>query len=307
MSTKKQISGLCRLYSVYEEIPEEFVDETVVDSYLYHNIFDISLSQHQIVRVDKGSNKKSFASKVFRFCDSKWQQRFILKEEVGISRTEIESLLDSLGEFLKALDETNKVSQIPSPKLNFWDWIYKSKKWTVQSLLQGFSWAFEQTNLVIVPVWDEQDLRLFHQKVWTLRWSIHSHRSCQLGLPRNQTPLQESIFCCVQVWHFWEQLQCEGHSPLIVGMTITLLFSLGKCTVQIQSVWLSFACTKRLLNLSAEAIINVRNARLCATRAIFHLKIKQIFFPVLWSRGLHFWREPKISSRCYWRYVLSNM
>ena len=32
MSTKKQISRLCKLYSVYEEIPEEFLDETDVDS-----------------------------------------------------------------------------------------------------------------------------------------------------------------------------------------------------------------------------------------------------------------------------------
>ena len=65
---------------------------------------------------------------------------------------------------------------------------------------------------------------------------------------------------------------------MIVGMTIVLLFSLGKCIAQIQSVWAYFACTKRLFNLSAEAIIYVRNARLCARCAIFLLKIKQIPF-----------------------------
>ena len=119
MSTKKQISSLCKLYSVYEEIPEEFLDETDVDSYFYHNILDISQSHNRIVRVSKGSNKKSFAFKVFHFCDSKLQQRFILEEEVSISKNEIESLLDSLGEFLKALDQANKVSQIPLPKPKF--------------------------------------------------------------------------------------------------------------------------------------------------------------------------------------------
>ena len=41
MSTKKQKSCLCKLYSVNEEIPEDFSDETDVDSYLYHNILDI--------------------------------------------------------------------------------------------------------------------------------------------------------------------------------------------------------------------------------------------------------------------------
>ena len=95
------------------------LDETDVDSYFYHNILDISQSHNRIVRVSKGSNQKSFAFKVFQFCDSKLQQRFILKEEVSISKNEIESLLDSLGEFLKAFDQANKVSQIPLPKPKF--------------------------------------------------------------------------------------------------------------------------------------------------------------------------------------------
>ena len=119
MSTKNQISSLCKLYSVYEELPEDFLDETDGDSYFYHNILDFSQSHHRIVRVSKGSNKKSFAFKVIHFCDSKLQQRFILKEEVRISKKEIESLLESLSEFLKVFDQANKVSQIPLPKPEF--------------------------------------------------------------------------------------------------------------------------------------------------------------------------------------------
>ena len=110
MSTNKQTSSLCKRYSLYEEIPEEFLEETDVHSYFYHNISDISQSHHRTVRVSRGSNKKSFAFKVFHFCDSKLQQRFILKEEVSISKKEIESLLNSLGEFLKAFDQANIVS-----------------------------------------------------------------------------------------------------------------------------------------------------------------------------------------------------
>ena len=110
---------MCKLYSVNEEIPEEILDKTDVDSYFFHNILDISQSHNRIVRVSKGSNKKSFALKVFQFCDSKLQQRFVLKEEVSISKNEIESLLDSLGEFRKAFDQANKVTQIPLPKSNF--------------------------------------------------------------------------------------------------------------------------------------------------------------------------------------------
>ena len=109
MSNKKQISSLCRLYSVYGEIPEELLYKKDVDSYFYHTNLDISQSHHRIVRVSKGSNKKFFAFKVFRLCESKLEQRFILKEEVSISKKENDSLLDSLGEFLKAFDQANKL------------------------------------------------------------------------------------------------------------------------------------------------------------------------------------------------------
>ena len=67
MSTKKQTSSLCKLYSIYEEIPEEFVEETDVDSYFYHNILDISPSHNRLVRVSKGSNKSLLHLKCFNF------------------------------------------------------------------------------------------------------------------------------------------------------------------------------------------------------------------------------------------------
>ena len=119
MSTIKQISSLCKIYSVNEEIPEGFLDETDVDSYFYHNILDISQSHHRIVPIGRGSNKRLIALKVFHFCDSKLQQQFILKGEVSISKKEIYFLLDSLGEFLKNFDQANKVSQIPLSKPKF--------------------------------------------------------------------------------------------------------------------------------------------------------------------------------------------
>ena len=117
MSVRKQIPSLCKLYSVYEEIPEEFLDETDVDSYFYHNIFDISQSQHRKVRVSRGSNKKSFAIKFFQFCDLKTQQRYILQEEVNISKRELTCLVDNLRDFLKTFDQASKCIQIPLPKL----------------------------------------------------------------------------------------------------------------------------------------------------------------------------------------------
>ena len=41
MSVKKRIPGLCKLYSLYKEIPAEFFDETETDGYFNHNNFDI--------------------------------------------------------------------------------------------------------------------------------------------------------------------------------------------------------------------------------------------------------------------------
>ena len=75
-----------------------------------------------------------------------------------------------------------------------------------------------------------------------------------------------------------------------MGITIALLFSLETCIVQIQTVWVTFACTKRLFNPSAEAIMNVRNARLCQVREIFfEEQINSLFLPL--GQGVYIFEE----------------
>ena len=96
MSVKRPIPSFCKLYSIYKERPEEFWDETDVDSYFYHNVFDISLSQHRIVRVSQGFYKKSFPFNLFQFCDMKTPQRYILHDEVIISKRELSFLVKCL-------------------------------------------------------------------------------------------------------------------------------------------------------------------------------------------------------------------
>ena len=70
-------------------------------------------------RVSGGSNKKSFAIKLFQFCDLKTQQRYIIREEVNIS--EWNSLLFSTvcAIFSKLLIKLASVYRFPyrSPKL----------------------------------------------------------------------------------------------------------------------------------------------------------------------------------------------
>ena len=79
------------------------------------------------------------------------------------------------------------------------------------------------------------------------------------------------------------------------GMTKALFFSLGTCIVQPQSVRVNFASTKRLFNLSAGAIINVRSACLCVKCAIFLLKIKQILFFLSLGSGVYIFEENRKS------------
>ena len=68
------------------------------------------------MRVSRGSNKKPYAIKLFQFCDLKTQQRFILQEEVNISKRELTCLVDNLRKFLKIFDQASKCMQIPLPK-----------------------------------------------------------------------------------------------------------------------------------------------------------------------------------------------
>ena len=68
------------------------------------------------MRVIRGSNKKSFAIELFQFCDLKTQQRYILQEEVNISKRELTCLVDNLRDFLKTFDHASKCIQIPLPK-----------------------------------------------------------------------------------------------------------------------------------------------------------------------------------------------
>ena len=69
------------------------------------------------MRVSRCSNKKSFAVKFFQFCELETQQRYILQEEMNISKGELTCLVDNQRDFLKTFDHASKCIQIPLPKL----------------------------------------------------------------------------------------------------------------------------------------------------------------------------------------------
>ena len=92
------------------------MDETDIESYFYHKNFDFSQSQYRIVRVSRGAVINSFAIKFFQFCELKTQQRYILQEEVKISKRELTCLVDSLRDFVKTFDYASECIQITLPK-----------------------------------------------------------------------------------------------------------------------------------------------------------------------------------------------
>ena len=69
-----------------------------------------------IKECELGSNKKSFAIKLFQFCDLKTQQRYILQEEVNILKRDLISLAHSLRDLLKTFDHASNFIQVPLEK-----------------------------------------------------------------------------------------------------------------------------------------------------------------------------------------------
>ena len=95
------------------------MDETDIDTYFYHDIFDIALKDNRIVPVCKGSNKKNFAFKLFQFRNLKNQQRFIPEEDKSVSFKKLASILNTLHQVLKQFDKVVKFpaqKHLPKPK-----------------------------------------------------------------------------------------------------------------------------------------------------------------------------------------------
>ena len=256
MSVKKQIPSLCKLYSFFEETPEEFSDETDVDSYFYHNIFDISQSKHRIVQVSRGSNKKSVAIKFFQFCDLKTQQRYILQEEIIISKTELISLVDSLRDFCKTFDDASKCKQIPltKPKIEI-----GSKKSKDNVFAQYYNDIIEhptrQIRIRISFQFGNHNSCVFSIKKFELHGNKFILTDFVILLFTNST--RTDITLQTSVNQLRAITMCSAFTP-DCGFDNSTFCSLGTCIFNIQSVLVNFAYTKRLLNNSVEAIITVR-------------------------------------------------
>ena len=118
MPIKNQLPTLSKLYSIYEEIPEDLLDEADIDSYFYHAILNITKKENRLVRLSRTSNKNSFNLKVFIFDCSTIQQKYSLSEEITLTRRELGVVLDCLNDFLLQFEAARKSNyySLPTPK-----------------------------------------------------------------------------------------------------------------------------------------------------------------------------------------------
>ena len=58
MSLKKQLPTLSKQCSIYEELPENFLDKTDFESSFLHSVSEISTVENRLVRLRIFSNKR---------------------------------------------------------------------------------------------------------------------------------------------------------------------------------------------------------------------------------------------------------
>ena len=161
----------------------------------------------------------------------------------------------------------------------------------------------------MVPLWKQQDLRLLHRNIWTIRWSIDSLRSCRPGLPRNQTSLQESIFLLLTIVTFLRAITiCSGFTP-DCGYDNSTIILIGdvycpnsKCSGKLclhKQTFQSLGSRQTRLSMSATMRVCVPGAQYSFWRS------NEFFFLSFGPSILHLWKESKMNSRFYGRFVLS--
>ena len=84
MTIKKQIPSLSKLYTVYEEVPENFFHETDSDSFFYHIILDIAGSISELFKLPMVPTRKVLLSNYFSFATSKINKDSLLKRRCQV-------------------------------------------------------------------------------------------------------------------------------------------------------------------------------------------------------------------------------
>ena len=118
ISIRNQPSTLSKLYSIWEEVPKNFLDVTDIDSYFYHSILDISTVKTRLVCLSKASNKSSSTFEVFTIHSSKLQQRYFPVEDTTSTKQNLAPTLYCLNNFLDQYEKAKNSNyySLPTPK-----------------------------------------------------------------------------------------------------------------------------------------------------------------------------------------------
>ena len=183
------------------------------------------------------------------------------------------TLLQSLDEFFKVFDPANEVSQIPLPKRKFevgftkakdelFSHCYKDKAELLTRQIR-LSCRFEKNMTCVFCIKDivhYRDQFLLTEVVNLGYREIKHLYKNRFLLPASVTFLRAITMCSA----FTPDYGYDNSTFILIG---DVFCGNTKCSGK-------FARTKGRFKLWAEAIINVRNARLCVKCAMFLLKIK---------------------------------
>ena len=187
---------------------------------------------------------------------------------MNLFKRELGSLMDSLRDFFKIFDQANKSSQIPLPK----------PKIEIRSAKSRDN-LFSHYHKDIIERSKRQLLSVL--KITTLT-SLSSESLNYKVLVTEIVNLNHREILHLYKYRYYVNNNCEKiesnyvyYIQSSVGMTKALLALLGTYSVRTKCVPRILACTKRLLNLSTEVIINVLIARPYFRSVVFPLKNKQ--------------------------------
>ena len=138
---QKQISCLCKVFSFYEELREEFLDETDEDTFFYHNNFDILQCQLRTVRVSNGSKKSLLQPSSSGFAKLGHSGIISFKKNLQYPKEDSVPWSTVCPTFSKPSIKLEKVNRFSywSPS---WHWSYKIKRQSLYSTLWSYLWAF---------------------------------------------------------------------------------------------------------------------------------------------------------------------
>ena len=137
MSTKRQVSRLCKLYSVYEEIPEEFLDEIDVDNTFITTFWTFHSLATELFELAEDPTKTLLHLKRLNFAIQSYGSDLFSRKKSAFPKKKLSLYSTVWVNFSKLLIKPTKYRRFHYPNQNLRLDLQKQK--TNCSLLQGYS------------------------------------------------------------------------------------------------------------------------------------------------------------------------